>query len=301
MLRKRWLVLGVVGGLLGLSGSTAVADNSDKGRHRRTTYWLSEETDSRFVTREGEEFGPDTPLELGAALSGANEVGGGDPDGTGSATVSLRPNGEVCWELSVAGIQLPAAAAHIHSGAAGVNGGVVVGLSPPDAAGVASGCTMADATVVEAIADDPGAYYVNVHTADFPDGAVRGQLEETFSEPRVGDRFFASENLFASDANGAKGEQIGTDVVQCTFGVANTLQCSATATIDGRGQVHFTATITFDPTSEEAVPFDVAIVGGTGEFADAGGDATLTELPGTEPFQTRWAVRLLHLKSKHGR
>ena len=115
---------------------------------------------------------------LTTTLEGESEVPvTGDLDGTGTATVTLnRGTGEVCWDISVAGITLPAAAAHIHEAPAGVPGDVVVTLSAPDATGVATGCTTADRALVKDIAKNPSEYYVNVHTSDFPGGALRGQL-----------------------------------------------------------------------------------------------------------------------------
>lgn len=113
---------------------------------------------------------------LSTELTGAAEVPGpGDPDGSGSAALRVNPGlGEVCYTLTVAGID-PATAAHIHVGEAGVAGPVVVPLAPPT-----SGSSMACATVDRALAlelvRDPAAYYVNVHNAQFPAGAVRGQL-----------------------------------------------------------------------------------------------------------------------------
>lgn len=112
-------------------------------------------------------------------LSGPQEVPGpGDDDGQGNAWVSV--DGEtntVCWNIQVTGIELPAAAAHIHVGAEGEAGGVVVPLSAPAIDGVAAGCMAdVDPAVVQAILANPSGYYVNVHTASFPDGAVRGQL-----------------------------------------------------------------------------------------------------------------------------
>ena len=89
--------------------------------------------------------------------------------------VTLKPdNGEVCYELSVANLQ-EATAAHIHQGEKGEEGPVAVPLDAPKT-GAAKGCTKADVVVIEAIMQDPTDYYVNVHTAAFPKGAVRGQL-----------------------------------------------------------------------------------------------------------------------------
>jgi hypothetical protein len=111
-----------------------------------------------------------------ARLTGEAEVPGpGDPKGSGSAQISLDPGkGEVCYELSVANIQ-PATAAHIHEGAAGQEGPVKVALEAPKS-GSAKGCAKADASVIKTIAENPSGYYVNVHNAAFPKGAVRGQL-----------------------------------------------------------------------------------------------------------------------------
>ena len=112
------------------------------------------------------------------SLSGAAEVPGpADPDGSGTATITInRGLSEVCWTISVTGITLPAIAAHIHVAPAGVAGPIVVPLTPPDATGHSSGCATVDRDLAKAIAKDPAAYYVNVHTTDFPAGALRGQL-----------------------------------------------------------------------------------------------------------------------------
>ena len=110
-----------------------------------------------------------------AGMNGAQEVPGpGDPNGSGKAVVTVDTvTGDICFELTVRNIE-PAAAAHIHEAEKGSPGPVVVTLTPP-ATGSSSGC-VTDLTQAQAIAADPSAYYVNVHNADFPDGAVRGQL-----------------------------------------------------------------------------------------------------------------------------
>jgi hypothetical protein len=113
-----------------------------------------------------------------AKLTGEAEVPGpGDPKGSGTVQVTLNPDkGEVCYELSVANIQ-EATAAHIHEGAKDKEGPVIVRLETPKA-GSAKGCAKADAVVIQAILKDPANYYVNVHNAAFPKGAVRGQLSK---------------------------------------------------------------------------------------------------------------------------
>jgi hypothetical protein len=114
---------------------------------------------------------------LSAELTGAAEVPPANPDGSGFAMITLNQGqGMVCWELSVTDIA-PATAAHIHRAPAGVNGPVVVPLSPPTD-GFSSGCISADPELIKEIRQSPEEFYVNVHNADFPGGAVRGQLSK---------------------------------------------------------------------------------------------------------------------------
>jgi hypothetical protein len=111
---------------------------------------------------------------LEATLTGAEEVPGpGDEDGTGTAKVWLN-GGQVRFELSWENIQTPATLGHIHSGAAGEAGPPVVTFF--DAEPALEGTVEADPAVVQRIIDNPAGYYVNIHTEEFPDGAVRGQL-----------------------------------------------------------------------------------------------------------------------------
>ena len=111
-------------------------------------------------------------------LTGEAESPAGDPVGTGTSTIRLRAGqGQLCYQLSVENLAA-AAAAHVHRGATGVAGPVVVPLTTP-ANGTSSGCAPAARTIVSAILAEPTSYYVNVHTAEFPAGAVRGQLTGT--------------------------------------------------------------------------------------------------------------------------
>jgi CHRD domain len=117
---------------------------------------------------------------LATALTGAAEAPGpGDPDGSGTAFLTINPGqSEVCFLITVTGITLPAIAAHIHEAPVGVPGPIVVALSPPGANGTAAGCVAADREELLEILNEPQEYYVNVHTTDFPAGAVRGQLSK---------------------------------------------------------------------------------------------------------------------------
>ena len=113
-----------------------------------------------------------------AELRGANEPGGGDPDGSGSAEISIADNfDQVCWDLNnITGIG-PVTGAHIHRGAAGVNGPVVFALKQANEGGW-KGCASGVEWTQDRIENNPGAFYVNVHTAQYPNGAIRGQLHQ---------------------------------------------------------------------------------------------------------------------------
>jgi hypothetical protein len=114
--------------------------------------------------------------KFSAKLSGSNEVGGGDPNGSGTAALKMRGT-EICFDVKWSGFE--AIMSHIHKAPAGTNGDVVVPFftseSPLDA-NSKSGCVTAKASLVKAIMAKPSNYYVNVHSPEFPKGAARGQL-----------------------------------------------------------------------------------------------------------------------------
>ena len=102
--------------------------------------------------------------------------GGGEPNGSGTADITIDPDtGEVCWDLSVDGIG-DVTASHIHVGAEGESGDVVVPLDVDGFSGTSNGCVDASDADLDAIIADPAGYYVNIHTEEFPAGAIRGQL-----------------------------------------------------------------------------------------------------------------------------
>jgi hypothetical protein len=101
----------------------------------------------------------------------------GDADGAGTATIRLiRQTSYVCFRVDVQNILLPSVGTHIHRGARTSAGGIVVNMTPPNAAGVSRGCTTTPVALIDEIAANPSAFYVNVHTTDRPAGAIRAQL-----------------------------------------------------------------------------------------------------------------------------
>ncbi|QKR98371.1 CHRD domain-containing protein [Sphingomonas sp. CL5.1] len=115
------------------------------------------------------------PVTFTTMLSGPAEVPPAPAAGHGTASVTIdTAKGQLCYELSATGTDTPTMA-HVHKGAAGVAGPVVVALNPP-AQGSSKGCATAPADTLAAILAEPSSYYVNVHTAKYPKGAMRGQL-----------------------------------------------------------------------------------------------------------------------------
>jgi CHRD domain len=118
---------------------------------------------------------------LEANLSGSQEPDpGGDPNGSGSAKLRLdREKRRVCYTIRVRDID-DVVAAHIHRGGPGVAGGIEVDLiGSPRSGNRFTGCTEDVArSLIREILRRPRRFYVNVHTGDYPAGAVRGQLRK---------------------------------------------------------------------------------------------------------------------------
>jgi CHRD domain len=121
---------------------------------------------------------------LFAVLTGRKEVdadgrrGAGDLNGRGSFTAIVDGN-QLCFGITVKNLGAAPIAAHIHGPARpNQNAGIVVALTAPASGdpGASSGCVTADSAVARAILKNPHRYYANVHTTQFPGGAVRGQL-----------------------------------------------------------------------------------------------------------------------------
>jgi CHRD domain len=134
------------------------------------------------VVGAGAQGGGQQSKALFAVLTGKKEVspegerGVGDPNGRGSFAAIFDGN-ELCYGLTNKNIEDPVAA-HIHRGSPRVAGDVVVPLEHPATGdpGASSDCTDVEPALARAIRKNPRKYYVNVHTPDFPGGAIRGQL-----------------------------------------------------------------------------------------------------------------------------
>jgi hypothetical protein len=111
---------------------------------------------------------------VSAKLAGKSEVPKGDPDGSGIAIFHLSTTKRtVCWSFDNLKRIGPPVVSHIHKGRVGAAGPVVV---PLGAQYKPKGCVAAAKPVIEAIETHPNAYYVNIHDAKYPNGAIRGQL-----------------------------------------------------------------------------------------------------------------------------
>ena len=152
-MRARALVLGVAAIVLaGCGGSSSSSKSSTSAHHTaapRVTYHLT--------------------------LTGAAETPRGAPTGGGAAVISVHGTTKICWRFAhLHGFTHPTFA-HIHVGPAGKSGNIVVPLSTGSKF-KHKGCVHASSTVVKPILANPGGYYVNIHSNQYPAGAVRSQL-----------------------------------------------------------------------------------------------------------------------------
>jgi CHRD domain len=111
---------------------------------------------------------------LTAQLRGANEVPKAPVSNRGRAEIRLNAaTGKVCWDFTITKIDGSGNAAHIHKGKPGVSGPVYIPLGTTFKR---QGCTSAPKAKIRAVAAHPSTFYVNIHNAKHPAGAMRGQL-----------------------------------------------------------------------------------------------------------------------------
>jgi hypothetical protein len=117
-----------------------------------------------------------TGTPLVATLDGKAEVPGpGDANGNGEFSGWFdAAKGQLCYTLGVGSLASPTMA-HIHRGDAQTAGPVVVPLANP-AQNIADTCTPVAPALIGEILANPAGFYVNVHTTQYPKGAIRAQL-----------------------------------------------------------------------------------------------------------------------------
>jgi len=118
----------------------------------------------------------------------------------------MYDGGDVCFDLTVANITTPVAAAQVHAGAAGVTGGDVIDFDV--ASNGLMGCVTSTDAQIDAIEAAPSNFYVNVHTTDHPSGAIRGQLTATAPAPDATELRLPLMPTGDPDANGIGGLSI---------------------------------------------------------------------------------------------
>lgn len=112
--------------------------------------------------------GPDFVVEL----TGAEVVpaGSGDPQAFGIARLDFsRADLEACVVFD--GFRIRGlTGGHIHEGDAGTNGPIVIDFPGPES------CVDVEREVLREILRNPAGFYLDVHTVEYPNGAIRGQL-----------------------------------------------------------------------------------------------------------------------------
>jgi hypothetical protein len=124
---------------------------------------------------EQEDSGGDNTTTFVLDLTGeAEKPTPGDPDGTGTATITLNEdNNQVCFDIEVDDIE-PVTMAHIHEADVNNPGPIVVDFQAT--ANNLDGCVQSTTAQVQEILDNPAGFYVNVHNDPFQAGALRAQM-----------------------------------------------------------------------------------------------------------------------------
>ncbi len=165
-----------------------------------------------------------------ANLSSANEVPATESIAAGRAIMTLVTD-TLHYRVFVTDID-KITMAHIHIGAPGVNGPIIVplynGVGTFDPATPISGTvTLTPTQVADLLA---GNYYVNVHSLDFPGGEIRGQLG-TFTPPKDYNALLLGRNQtppVTTDASGiARLTLVATDTLNYQLSVSNIVSVTA--------------------------------------------------------------------------
>jgi hypothetical protein len=111
---------------------------------------------------------------FGASLAGSHEVPAVASNGSGEAEVRFDARGSLLtWTVSYSGLSGPVTAAHLHGPAGpGQNAPPVVPIQP-SASPLRGQLRLTPEQYTQL---SSGQWYINIHTAQHPNGEVRGQL-----------------------------------------------------------------------------------------------------------------------------
>ena len=179
-MRSRLLIPSLAVALLGVAGcgsSSSSSSSSSTGASTPATTTASTPASTGTTTNSAvAKVKKALSRTYTVKMTGPAETPAGAPGGTAKAVVTLSTKlGKACWTFSsLSGFSNPTFA-HIHIGAGGTSGNIVLPLST-GATFLTKGCVPASATLISAIAANPHGYYVNIHSKQYPGGAVRAQL-----------------------------------------------------------------------------------------------------------------------------
>jgi CHRD domain-containing protein len=118
--------------------------------------------------------------QLRASMDGAQEAPNPVPTpGTGTAVFSRTAPNQLSYTYDYQNLTSGVNAAHIHEAPPGIAGPVVIPLTinAGTTSGAVSDTATADPALLDRICANPGGFYINVHTQNFPGGEIRGQLQ----------------------------------------------------------------------------------------------------------------------------
>jgi hypothetical protein len=120
-------------------------------------------------------------IRYAGELRGSNEVPPNSSTAVGAYYITIDPSFNLTWEVNIGALQ-NATLSHIHDGAAGTNGPILITFAASSSQ-FQNGRTFGTTSIAGLNADtrqrlisQPSAFYVNVHSNQFPGGEIRGQL-----------------------------------------------------------------------------------------------------------------------------
>lgn len=153
-------------------------DRAKLSKYLRGEYYLNVHTAAHPAGEIRGQIEVETDGEYAAVLSGAQEVPAVNTAATGLGTFNLsQDQTKLRFRVVFAGLSSAIINSHFHTGAVGTNGPVIVGTEAFRTGNVIEGEITPTPAFLTALA--AGQIYVNVHTANFGGGEIRGQVLPT--------------------------------------------------------------------------------------------------------------------------